>query len=496
VAVGAPSAAAYGCSLGLDASKIGAVTAEGGAPANEDAPSSDDVAVSRPVDSGAPDTAPASDSGRCAVNADCTSANSCLTGTCDAGTCSFAVCPTSACQGSSCTAGACSIPASYGFHATQVTVSTGALGCGGNAQACLAAAYPFVFVGTTNGVVAYAVNDPSNPSPPVVPIKGLPFVPSFLASMGSRVYFVGAIQGSGTSYPIASLDVPTNPLVPSLQASAVLQVASVAGISAAWAGTDGSLFLVYNDGTGAFPSANVAEPLAAGPVTFYSSPGIPAGAAPVAASGARFLVARWQGAMTPYQTLFSFENAAGTLAAASSAEQDGGEQPSFAAIGPTTPLSTYAQGADGSDLWGSETAVIDDAGALTVSAVRLAWLVASGTAAAVTPAPFVDVEQYSPSVPYSSPSLAGPVAWVDSTTALVLATAHEYAGMANPQTSVQIATTSPQLALEGGLRSLITQPIGQVGAASSGGFGYVLAAGGVGATSCTLHVFAPSCPVQ
>jgi hypothetical protein len=376
-----------------------------------------------------------------------------------------------------------------------VTVTAGAVGCGGNPLSCLAAAYPFVFVGTTNGVVAYAVNDPSNPSPPEIPIAGLAFVPTFITAMGSRVYFVGEPQGSGPNYPlqVAWLDVPANPLATSLQATAVLAAGNANYVSSAWAATDGSLFLVDNDGTGTFPTARVVPPLGPGAsVTFYPSPGIPAAASPVIPSGSRLVLARWAGAATPYQTFFSFETGAGTQGAQSSADEDGGEQATFAAIGPTTPEWMFAQGGDGSDLWNAQTAVIDDAGALEVSDVRLAWIVASGTATQISAAPYVTVEQYTPPVPYGA-QLSGPVAWVDSNTALVLASAHEYVNTGvPPETSVQVATRTPTPSLVGGRRSLITQPIGQVGAAASGGFGYVLAVG-PGTTSCTLHIFAPGC---
>lgn len=48
-------------------------------------------------------------------------------------------------------------------------------------------------------------------------------------------------------------------------------------------------------------------------------------------------------------------------------------------------------------------------------------------------------------------------------------------------------------ALVSGKRYVVAQTPDQVGAAASGGFGYVLAAATGGATTCTLHIFAPSC---
>ena len=132
--------------------------------------------------------------------------------------------------------------------------------------------------------------------------------------MGSRVYFVGWPEGSGPGYhlAIASLDVPSDPRVTELEATTVFEVVSSNAIYAAWAATDGSLFLVEDDGTGTFPSANVAPPFVNGAtITFFPSPAIPAGGNPVVPSGSRFVIARSQTQTTPYQTYFSFETGAG-----------------------------------------------------------------------------------------------------------------------------------------------------------------------------------------
>ncbi len=480
----------YGCSLGLDSSKIGAANGDASIPPASEASPDDDAQQNAPdaslsdAEAGAPG---------CVLNTDCTGSNGCLVGTCDAGTCSFAICPTSACQGSTCSAATstCSSPTTYGFHSAEVNVTAGAVGCGGNPSLCLAAAYPFVFVGTTTGVVGYVVSDPSNPTPPTVTVAGLAFLPTFITAIGSRVFFVGYPQGAGPTYTlaIAWIDVPNDPLKTTLQANAVLEVVSVTGLSNAWAATDGSLFLSDNDGTGTFPTANVVPPLMSGAtITFFSSPGIPAGASPVIPSGSRLVVAEWPGT-TPYQNTFSFETGAGTQAA----QNSGAQQTTFADIGGTGPQSAYAQGSDGSNVWNAQTAFLDDAGGIDIGSVRVAWLVASGSATQFAPTQFVTVEQYTPPVAYGTPVL-GPVAWVDTSTALVLATAAaSLITGSSPQTSVQVAVSTPSPVLASGRRYVLTQSVGQVGAAASGGYGYVLAAGAAGATTCTLHIFAPSC---
>ncbi|HEY8072886.1 MAG TPA: hypothetical protein VIF62_02220, partial [Labilithrix sp.] len=358
-------------------------------------------------------------------------------------------------------------------------------------QACLAAAYPFVFVGTTNGVVAYAVNDPSNGAVPPIPVTGVPFLPNQITAMGSRVYFVGAVSGTGPTYraPIAWIDVPADPLATGLEASTSFASLSVASLNAAWAGTDGSLFLVDYDATRSFPSGNATAPVKDGAaVSFFPSPAVPSGGVPVAVSGSRLVVARWQSQTTPFQTYFSFETGAATASA-----QNSGEQATYTQIGPTSPQGAYAQGPDGSLLWNTGAIVVDDAGATDTATVRLAWLVASGTTSQFDASANVDIEIYGSPVPIGT-AVVGPVAWVDGNTALVLAAADGTLGNGTGgQTSVQVAVRTPKPALASGRRYVVAANVQQVGAASSGGFGYVLAADAAGATTCTLHVFAPAC---
>ena len=481
----------YGCALGLDPSKIGAFGQDSSLPPPTDASSQDATA------SGTPDAGPAeAEAGptTCALNTDCVSTNACLVGACDASVCSFAVCPTAAaCQGSSCVAATstCSAPTTYGFHASEVNVTAGPVGCGGSAAWCIAAAAPFVFVGTTNGVVAYPENDPSNPSPTAIPVTGLPFLPMFLTAMGSRVYFVGTPQGTGPTYrlAIASLDVPNNPLVTTLKATSVFQVVSISSLAAAWAAMDGSLFLSNNDPAQLLPAANVMPPFTDGAtIISFTSPGVPSGATAVIPSGSRLVMQHWQAAPTPSQSYFSFETGAGSASA-----QNSGDQPTAPTIGSTGQQSTYAQGSDGSVVWNAATTFVDDAGGNDFASVRVAWLVANGSSTQLAPTKFVDVEPYPTLVPVGN-QVVGPVAWIDSTTALVLAAAAgTITGTSAGQTSVQVAVSAPTPALASGRRFIVPQAVGQVGAAASGGLGYVLAAGVAGTPSCTLHVFAPSC---
>src|SRR5262249_51828588 len=137
----------------------------------------------------------AADPSRCTKDEECPS-DGCLTGRCDKaqGTCAYDVCPSAACSARACntTSRTCSDPTPSTFHTTAIKVATGAVGCAGIAARCIAASYPFLFVGTSNGVVAYSVADPTNASPKPIAVNGLPFLPSSIVGTGSRIYFVGA----------------------------------------------------------------------------------------------------------------------------------------------------------------------------------------------------------------------------------------------------------------------------------------------------------------
>ena len=61
------------------------------------------------------------------------------------------------------------------------------------------------------------------------------------------------------------------------------------------------------------------------------------------------------------------------------------------------------------------------------------------------------------------------------------------------ETSVQVAVTTPTPSLASGKRYTVEQTPDQVAAVASSGFAYVLVAGGAGAVTCALHIFAPSC---
>jgi len=128
-----------GCSLGLDPNKIGAEAGSEAAP---------------PGDAG-PDAAPPPNPDKCKDDPDCKPNNTCLQGKCDRtrGVCLYDVCPSGTCKVAACDdmTKMCGAAQAIGFHVASFKV--GNIGCGGNKQRCFAAVHPFVFVGTTSGVV-------------------------------------------------------------------------------------------------------------------------------------------------------------------------------------------------------------------------------------------------------------------------------------------------------------------------------------------------------
>ena len=478
-----------GCSLGLDDSKLVVVAPDASLPLADaalapDAPL-DDAFV--PVD--APSFA-RPDGGVCTMDSQCSSPNACLTGRCDPArhACVYDVCKQpSACKAATCDVAnrACAAPVAYGFHASAFKVAGGGVGCGGAPGRCIAAAYPFVFVGTTNGVVAYSVADPSNKSPVPVPVTGLPFLPAAMVVSGGRVYFQGPVLGTGPSYkvPIAWVDAVVDPLASSIHAETALVNYPNPSIAAMYPSGTESVLLVAADAAKFFPGVQVTAPLQdLSTLQPFPNAGIPAAAGPAAASGERMVTYRWDGANAAYAAYFSLETAAGTASA-----QNAGDQSVVASMGQVYPANAFAHGPDGSLLWSAPSVFMGDAGAPLFRAVRMAWLLADAKASQFDAKTAVDIETYDPGLMWGTP-VVGPIAWISRDTALVLAAA---AGNLS-QTSVQVATRSGTTAsLMAGRRYVIPSSTDKVGAASTNGTGYVLAV--EGADSATVHVFAPGC---
>lgn len=472
------------CSLGLDEALIGQV-AEGGAGDAVQA----DTAVAEGGDGALPPLAP--EAGICTKDEDCKGTAGCLTAKCDVArkACVFQVCRQPACNSGVCdVAGAkCGAPRPYKYRSTQFPVGA-QIGCGGSLGRCFTAVYPFVFVGTTNGVVAFAANDPLNAAPAAVPVTGLGFVPNQILASGSRVYFLGTPVGAGASsrVPIAYADVPPDPFAAKIGVTTVLATFNRPA-------TDPLVLVPRGNDTALLIDANVATAYAAAPIeppltepAVLGSTGIAftAGSIPLAVSGSRLLMGQINPAGTP---VFGLVNAAGSATPQTTPDV------SIATAAPASGPQVFAQSADGAVFW-SYLSLTSPPPGPPAPANRAAkgYFLLADSAASFDPAAGIDLEVYG-GAPLGTPSV-GPVAMLDSKTAMVTT-----ANPANPGavTNVSFVTRQPLALVKNAdmqpRRFQILLNVAQLAAAGSNGLGYVLAVDPAAPTAPQVHVFDPAC---
>jgi hypothetical protein len=354
---------------------------------------------------------------------------------------------------------------------------------------CFAAAYPFVFVGTVNGVLAFPAADPQNALPASVPVTGLGFVPVQIVASGSRVYFLGTPVGTAVSsrVPIAYADLPPDPFATKIPVTTVLPTFNrpvTDPLALLARGNDTALLIDLNVAS-AYASAALEPPIHE--PTALSSTGIAstAGAVPVAVSGSRLVMGQIGALGVPS---FGFVNAAG-----SSAPQTVPDV-AIATATPAAAPQSFAQSADGAVFWShlSLTTAPPGPPAPLNRAVKGYFLVADGVAG-FDPAAGIDLEVYAPPVPLSTASV-GPVALLDSQTAMVTtASPTNPAGVSNvsfvtrqPLALVKNADTLPR-------RFPIPVNVGQLAAAATHGLGYVLAVDPAAPAAPQIYVFDPAC---
>ena len=470
-ALGAAAALSGGCSLGLDPNLIPGSEAGAdvvGGDAGSDAP---------------PPSA-------CKGDPDCKASNGCLTGKCVNNACSYQLCPASNCNVSVCDdqSHTCSAPTAYTFHAGTFHVSLGNIGCGGGgagARKCFAAIYPFVFVGTTNGVVAYSVADPANSSPTAIPVAGLPFFPNILVASGNTVYFVGQYVGSGPDYkiPIATLTVPPDPTASEMTATTVFDTLQVPGVDALYPDTSGGVYLVRNDAAKFYPAARITAPLKdLDNLTFQPTAGLPANSGVAAASGSRLVTFRQDnGTGGAYDTHFSLEGSAATANA-----QNQGEQSILSSLGSENAAPSYlAQSPTGGLLWSTSAVSVPDGGPSTTVSARLAWVLADQGASAFDATTHVDVSTYN--VAGLGADLPGPVAWIDDNTAIVISAPPA----SQTQSVVNIATRNGTPSIAPNRSFQLAFHPSELAVAASNGFGYVLTPDQT--AGANVHVFGATC---
>ncbi len=475
------AAAFAGCSLGLDESLI----------ARGDAGLRD--AGDAAVDSGDTGLGDAGDGpATCTTDEDCKTTHACLTAKCDVANrrCVFPVCRVAACTTGVCEGSACQLQEDYAFRAGQFPVGVG-IGCGGNGARCLAAVHPFLFVGTTTGVVAFDVSNPRSAEPRRVPIVGLGFLPSHIVASGNRVFFMSGPAGAGgvSRVAIAYADVPTDPFAAVIKVNTVLAFYERPpgdGITMYPRSRDTALFVNLAQAA-SYPSG-VLEPPLVEPYSIALTP-IPSGLAPATTSGDRLAVAQVTAAGVASFALVTGAGGPNPLAG------------NAAGIPGTTPVGSPAQAStngNGTVVWSFPQLLQPpdfDAGPIYVRAVKTFFVVPDRDAG--IDARGLDVTVYAGTVDVpNGTALAGPVSVLDPDTALVATAIPATLG----QTQVQVVRREP-LALATNApvndqpkRYTIPLPPGQLAATSSNGIAYVLAVDGTKPTEPTIYAFDPACP--
>ena len=473
------------CSLGLDEGLIGQKADGGGT----DTSTAADTFAPEGGDGALPPISP--EAGICTKDSDCKGTGGCLTAKCDVPrkACVLQVCRTAACSSATCDipTSKCGAQKPYKYRATQFPVGEG-IGCGGNLGRCFAAVYPFVFVGTTNGVVAFSADDPQNPAPVQVPLAGLGFVPVQMIASGSRVYFLGTPVGTGATsrVPIAYADVPPSPFSPKIPVTTILGTFNRPATDPLFLlprGNDTALLIDGNLAT-AYASAPIEPPITEPAV--FNSTGIAftAGATPLAVSGSRLVMGQINAAATP---LFGFVAAAG-----SATPQTSPDVPIPTAT-PAQASQYFTESADGAIFW-SYVALTSPPPGPPAPAVRAAkgYFLVADSMANFDPAAGIDLEVYG-GAPLGTPSV-GPIAMLDSKTAMVTT-----ANPPNPGavSNVKFVTRTP-LAI---VKNADTMPrifqiplaVSQLAAAGSNGIGYVLAVDPAAPTAPMVYVFDEAC---
>ncbi|AKV01859.1 hypothetical protein AKJ09_08522 [Labilithrix luteola] len=477
-----------GCSLGLDESLID--RPDGGGPglvSEQDGSSDPSTDGSPPIHT--------PDGGVCTTDDECTTTDGCLKGKCDLTrkTCVFDVCKPSACNSAKCDVAAktCGAPAAHPYHAGSFQVGAG-IGCGGALGRCFAAVYPYLFVGTPNGVVAFRASNPAATEGEKVPLVGLGFLPGQIVASGNRVFFLGGAGGAAPSsrVQIAWLDVPADPFAAKLTATTVLVSLNRPpgeGLTLVPRANSTALLLSLSR-EASFPSVSIEPPfvepaeLSATPITFS------AGMSPVAMSGTRLILQSF----APNGTAsFSFVNGAG-----SPSPQNAGDValPDAGIVYPPQVMATSPDGAlfwNVASLTGAPNPPSPDPQP-NIRAARAHFLVGDGNAN-FDVGPAFDVEVYNaPGVTAGfGAGVVGPAAMLDGKTAIVTtATAGNLA-----QTSVVFAKKEPLGLLkndDGSVRRhVLTLPVNELAAAGSNGIGYLLSVDSP--TAATIYTFDPAC---
>jgi hypothetical protein len=465
----------------------------------------------------------------CTRDVDCVAPNGCYTPHCDTvlGACAYALCEA---KDRTCARGVCdtsthvcSDALPYGFLSTSYELTGVTSGCGPKPESCVAAAYPFVFVGTRDDVVAVRGDDLTGKTAVKVPVTGLTTKPLQVIASGRRVWVLGAVQGTVPPYqlPIASIDVPSDPTVTAIVAHTTL-VAYPFPSAVGFPGPNGALFVVYNDAAQGIPTALLVPPIADGtvlglasaegagpidggapevtsPTSMFRVSGVAAGAAAVASSGARIVLYR-------YPSTFNLIGAAGMAGAG--IQGDLALSAPFASLyGPST--TSFAQGPDGTVLITGPVGADSPADCNCTTHARLQYVLPNAIATATDVNQILDPEVWvnpgpaagSPMCRVCNPNYEGRkllATWLDHRTALTAAPPSAPLG-ARDLTDVRLLGRDPFEANP--KRRFTTKPtdtpkgefgVDRIALTSANGIGYLVLADGQG-NNVSLSIVDPGC---
>ncbi len=472
----------------------------------------------RPVEEDAGREAGPPRNDRCTTDANCVPPNGCYSARCDTvlGACVYTICESKqrACRASRCleASSTCDPNAErdYGFKTTGFSVPDVTLGCVLDPGACVVAVHPFLFVGTRSGASAILVDDLLSTSSRVVPVRGFDLPAVRIVASGRRVWFLGAVQGTAAPYrvPIAWLDVPSNPMLPLLEAKLSTFASSYPSITA-FAAPDGALFVAHNDASQGLPAALLAPPLPPEGVLGLSGNVPDGGTSPASLPNPTHVMHRVSNAplgsalvASSAGRLVAFRFAA-TFNLVTNAAQPTVTLGPDAVISPGPAALAAARFASGPDGVLAHTIPVDvnPADCNCVSQQRLVWTLPNAAATAFETGLAIGYESYTnPSAcpracaPFPLPSLA---AWIDAKTMLTAAPGSE--GQ-RTLTAVRVLGREPLAAPP--LKRFVTVPaeqgnfaIHKIALTSSAGFGYLFVADGEG-NNVAVSIFDPRCENQ
>ena len=447
-------------------------------------------ATDGPADASVPDTFVRVD--RCDAATDCPKlTNRCYpTPRCLENTCVYPVCDV----GEVCTSGVCTdasicAPAStkHKFNATSYALDDSVhLGClteRNPAEDCVAAAFPFVFIGTTTGVVALRADDFTAQEPTPVPVEadGVAVVPKHIVVSGRRVWILGTPTGG--TLPIAWIDVPGDPTTKALrQVGRVISYpqSPVVGFAA----PNGGLFLVHNGPEGV-RAAVVTAPLVDNAVAEAGPVPISEGGVVVAARGEGLVEYRATSSRATYNVIVG-----------ASVSDDETFQPD---AGFFIGSPTFGSGPNGSVFVSQPVADPPDADCRGTSHASVAWLYPETTATGpiLTDKYVANTSTDASCAVYPPAGYVQPdsfATFIDPRTVLLVAShGNPYPpGTGDGSADVWLVhgddpSASTRVQTDGSFGS------DRIGLTSSSGFGYLVVGDDAG-SHLTLTIFDPSCP--